>query len=54
MRSTRLVDEYGPKFIPDDEMDDKVAHSLDPFLSRLSTTNVKPPKLVPAFRSYDE
>jgi hypothetical protein len=50
----RLVDENGPKLTPDDEMDDKVAHSLDPFLSRLSRSNVKPPNFVPAFRTYDE
>jgi len=50
----RLVDENGPKLTPDDEMDDKVAHSLDPFLSRLSRTNVTPPNFVPAFRTYDE
>ena len=50
----RLVDEGGPKLTPDDEMDDKVAHSLDPFLSGLSRSNVKPPNFVPAFRTYDE
>jgi len=50
----RLVDENGPKLTPDDEMDDKVAHSLDPFLSRLSRTNIKPPNFVPAFHTYDE
>ena len=50
----RLVDENGPKLTPDDEMDDKVAHSLDPFLSRLSRSNFKPPNFVPAFRTYDE
>jgi G-patch domain len=50
----RLVDEDGPKLTPDDEMDDKVAHSLDPFLSRLSRSDVKPPSFVPAFRTYDE
>ena len=50
----RLVDESGPKLTPDDEMDDKIAHSLDPFLSRLSRSNVKPPNFVPAFRTYDE
>ena len=50
----RLVDENGPKLTPDDEMDDKVAHSLDPFLSKLSRSNAKPPNFVPAFRTYDE
>jgi len=50
----RLVDEDGPKLTPDDEMDDKVAHSLDPFYSRLSRSGVKPPNFVPAFRTYDE
>ena len=50
----RLVDEDGPKLTPDDDMDDKVAHSLDPFLSRLSGSNVEPPNFVPAFGTYDE
>ena len=50
----RLVDEDGPKLTPDDEMDDKVAHSLDPFLSKLSRSNVRPPNFVPAFRTYNE
>lgn len=50
----RLVDENGPKLTADDEMDDKAAHSLDPFLSGLSRSNVKPPNFVPAFCTYDE
>ena len=54
LRGYSILVENGPKLTPDDEMDNKVVHSLDPFLSRLSRTNFKPLYIFPAFRTYNE